>query len=74
MSRPLICEPGLVKRWREGDRRPAACVSDNACFTPGLEGRGIYCVTVAKKRSKAGQYSWRPTDNHCRFQLGRAEV
>lgn len=52
LSRPLICEPGLVKRWREGDRRPADCVSDNACFAPGLEGKGIYCVTMAKKRSK----------------------
>jgi 2,4-dienoyl-CoA reductase-like NADH-dependent reductase (Old Yellow Enzyme family) len=55
MSRPLICEPGLVKRWREGDRRPAECVSDNACFAPALEGKGIYCVTMAKKRSKTGQ-------------------
>jgi 2,4-dienoyl-CoA reductase-like NADH-dependent reductase (Old Yellow Enzyme family) len=52
MSRPLICEPELVKRWREGDRRKAECVSDNACFAPGLDGRGIYCVTMAKKRSK----------------------
>ncbi len=52
MSRPLICEPGLVKRWREGDRRKAACVSDNACFAPAFDGRGIYCVTLAKKRSK----------------------
>jgi 2,4-dienoyl-CoA reductase-like NADH-dependent reductase (Old Yellow Enzyme family) len=51
MSRPLICEPGLVKRWREGDRRTAECLSDNACFAPGLEGKGIYCVTMAKKRS-----------------------
>jgi 2,4-dienoyl-CoA reductase-like NADH-dependent reductase (Old Yellow Enzyme family) len=55
MSRPLICEPGLVKRWREGDRRPAECVSDNACFAPALEGKGVYCVTMAKKRSKAGR-------------------
>jgi 2,4-dienoyl-CoA reductase-like NADH-dependent reductase (Old Yellow Enzyme family) len=55
MSRPLICEPGLVKRWREGDRRKAECVSDNACFAPGLDGRGIYCVTMAKKRSKTDQ-------------------
>jgi 2,4-dienoyl-CoA reductase-like NADH-dependent reductase (Old Yellow Enzyme family) len=55
MSRPLICEPGLVKRWREGDRRTAECLSDNACFAPGLEGKGIYCVTMAKKRSKAGK-------------------
>jgi len=52
MSRPLICEPGLVKRWREGDRRKAECVSDNACFAPAFDGRGIYCVTLAQKRSK----------------------
>jgi 2,4-dienoyl-CoA reductase-like NADH-dependent reductase (Old Yellow Enzyme family) len=53
LSRPLICEPGLVKRWREGDRRPAACVSDNACFGPALDGTGLYCVTMAKKRSSS---------------------
>ena len=55
LSRPLICEPGLVKRWREGDRRKSDCVSDNACFAPGLNGIGVYCVTMAKKRSKAGK-------------------
>ena len=49
MSRPCICEPGLVKRWREGDRRKAECVSDNACFAPAMDGRGLYCVTMAKK-------------------------
>jgi len=52
MSRPLICEPGLVKRWREGDRRQAACVSDNACFAPAFAGKGVYCVTMAKKKGK----------------------
>jgi 2,4-dienoyl-CoA reductase-like NADH-dependent reductase (Old Yellow Enzyme family) len=55
MSRPLICEPGLVKRWREGDRRPAECVSDNACFAPAMDGRGLYCVTMAKKRNPTSQ-------------------
>jgi 2,4-dienoyl-CoA reductase-like NADH-dependent reductase (Old Yellow Enzyme family) len=55
MSRPLICEPGLVRRWREGDLRPAECVSDNACFAPASDGRGLYCVTMEKKRSKAGR-------------------
>ena len=55
MSRPLICEPRLIKRWRSGDRRAAECVSDNACFAPASDGRGIYCVTMAKKRSKARQ-------------------
>ena len=55
MSRPLICEPSLVKRWREGDRRPSACASDNACFAPASDGRGLYCVTMASKRAKAGR-------------------
>jgi 2,4-dienoyl-CoA reductase-like NADH-dependent reductase (Old Yellow Enzyme family) len=51
LSRPFICEPGLIKRWREGDRRKSECVSDNACFGPALAGMGIYCVTMAKQRS-----------------------
>ena len=55
LSRPLICEPWLVKRWREGDRRKAECVSDNACFAPAFDGQGIYCVTMAQKRSKTSE-------------------
>jgi 2,4-dienoyl-CoA reductase-like NADH-dependent reductase (Old Yellow Enzyme family) len=55
LSRPLICEPGLVKRWREGDRRKSECVSDNACFGPALDGTGLYCVTMAKQRSQPSQ-------------------
>jgi 2,4-dienoyl-CoA reductase-like NADH-dependent reductase (Old Yellow Enzyme family) len=53
MSRPLICEPSLIQRWRKGDRRTSECVSDNACFAPASDGRGVYCVTMAKKRGKA---------------------
>jgi 2,4-dienoyl-CoA reductase-like NADH-dependent reductase (Old Yellow Enzyme family) len=53
LCRPLICEPGLVKRWREGDHRKSECVSDNACFAPASDGTGVYCVTMDKKRSKA---------------------
>jgi 2,4-dienoyl-CoA reductase-like NADH-dependent reductase (Old Yellow Enzyme family) len=52
LARPLICESGLVKRWREGDFRKAECVSDNECFGPASDGRGVYCVTMEKKRSK----------------------
>lgn len=55
LSRPLICEPALIKRWREGDRRKSDCLSDNACFAPALNGEGIYCVTLAKKRSNPSQ-------------------
>lgn len=53
MGRPLICEPGLIKRWREGDRRKAECISCNSCFGPPSEGKGFYCVTLAKKQGKA---------------------
>lgn len=52
MSRPLIREPDLVKRWQQGDRRKAACISDNLCFTPGFEGRGVSCVTRQKTGGK----------------------
>jgi 2,4-dienoyl-CoA reductase-like NADH-dependent reductase (Old Yellow Enzyme family) len=48
MSRPLIREPDLIRRWQSGDRRPAACLSDNQCFAPGMVGEGIYCVTARK--------------------------
>lgn len=45
MSRCLIREPDLIKRWEKGDLRSAECKSDNLCFSPGFEGRGVYCVT-----------------------------
>jgi len=50
MSRPFIREPDLINRWRSGDRRKAKCVSDNLCFKPGLEGRGICCVTEEREK------------------------
>lgn len=49
MSRPFIREPGLINRWKTGDRRRAECISDNLCFKPGFEGHGIYCVTSKEK-------------------------
>lgn len=44
LSRPLIREPDLPKRWFEGDEANARCISCNGCFKPGLKGGGIYCV------------------------------
>lgn len=46
LCRPLIREPGLIKRWKSGDLRKSECISDNACFQPGMEGKGVYCVHV----------------------------
>lgn len=52
MSRPFIREPDLVNRWKDGDRRRAACKSDNLCFHPGFEGKGVYCVTREMEENK----------------------
>lgn len=57
LGRPLISEPGLVKRWREGDRRKSDCGSCNSCFAPASDGRGVYCVTMQKKRDKSRKQS-----------------
>ncbi len=48
MSRPFIREPALVNRWRQGDLRPAACLSDNLCFGPARAGEGIFCVVARR--------------------------
>jgi 2,4-dienoyl-CoA reductase-like NADH-dependent reductase (Old Yellow Enzyme family) len=59
MARPFIREPQLPNRWRSGDRAPAACISCNKCFVPGLKEGGIYCVAEKKekaKKDKAGSH------------------
>lgn len=53
MSRPFIREPGLINRWKSGDRCPAACLSDSKCFSPALKGEGLYCVI--EKREPHGK-------------------
>jgi 2,4-dienoyl-CoA reductase-like NADH-dependent reductase (Old Yellow Enzyme family) len=44
MCRPFIREPGLINRWRSGDLRKAACISDSGCLKLAGAGEGIYCV------------------------------
>jgi 2,4-dienoyl-CoA reductase-like NADH-dependent reductase (Old Yellow Enzyme family) len=52
MSRPFIREPALVNRWKAGDHGRATCKSDNLCFGPGVQGKGIYCVTEEMEKAK----------------------
>ncbi|MDC0359070.1 NADH:flavin oxidoreductase [Oligoflexia bacterium] len=52
-SRPLIREPDMFSRWRQGDRTRADCKSCNNCFKPGREEGGIYCVNERKEQVEA---------------------
>ncbi len=51
LSRPLIREPELVKRWKNGDRRDAECTACNGCFNP----RGTQCFFTLGEEERAGQ-------------------
>jgi 2,4-dienoyl-CoA reductase-like NADH-dependent reductase (Old Yellow Enzyme family) len=44
LSRPLIREPDLVKRFRLGEVEKSECISCNKCFNP----RGIKCGDLAR--------------------------
>jgi 2,4-dienoyl-CoA reductase-like NADH-dependent reductase (Old Yellow Enzyme family) len=46
LCRPLIREPDLVKKWKSGNLKKSDCISDSACFQPGIEGKGVHCVHV----------------------------
>jgi 2,4-dienoyl-CoA reductase-like NADH-dependent reductase (Old Yellow Enzyme family) len=51
MARPLIREPGLVRRWRKGDQKKAKCISCNQCFGAGMSPEGIYCVVERRAKT-----------------------
>jgi 2,4-dienoyl-CoA reductase-like NADH-dependent reductase (Old Yellow Enzyme family) len=46
MCRPFICEPDLIKRWENGDDRPAVCLSCNQCVEQIKEGFGPNCAPL----------------------------
>jgi 2,4-dienoyl-CoA reductase-like NADH-dependent reductase (Old Yellow Enzyme family) len=48
MSRPLIRQPDLPNRWRDGtaDNR-ATCISCNGCFNAIMQGKTAYCIQDA---------------------------
>jgi len=52
LSRPLIREPQLVRRWREGDSVQSTCIHCNQCFVPARSGEGMYCVTERRLQRK----------------------
>ena len=52
LCRPLIREPDLINRWKQGDTSKATCLSGNLCFKPTRAGQGLYCVTEKRLRNK----------------------
>ena len=50
ISRPLIREPDLIKRWKNGDTRPATCISCGKClWNPDVNGKNrVYCPQLEK--------------------------
>ncbi len=53
LSRPLICEPDLIKQWKNGNRKKASCISCNKCFIPAMSGKGLYCPVKEKIKRQA---------------------
>ena len=51
LSRPLIYEPDLPNRWKNGDLSPAKCISCNGCYMTMQVGP-VYCVTKRRLEKK----------------------
>jgi 2,4-dienoyl-CoA reductase-like NADH-dependent reductase (Old Yellow Enzyme family) len=53
LSRPLIREPRLVKRWAGGDRSKATCISCNQCFATLLLEEALHCAAEKKEERRS---------------------
>jgi 2,4-dienoyl-CoA reductase-like NADH-dependent reductase (Old Yellow Enzyme family) len=54
MSRPLIYEPDLPNRWKNGDLSPVLCTSCNECYRTIYSGP-LYCAVKMKLEKKRQQ-------------------
>lgn len=52
LSRPFIREPHLAQRWRDGDLKPAACISCNKCLDLIVD-RGLGCIFHKAARGRS---------------------
>lgn len=51
-GRPLIAEPGLIRRWQSGNHNAAACISCNRCYVPLQAGQGVSCVVASERHQR----------------------
>lgn len=52
LCRPLIREPSLIRRWLEGDRRPAICISCAKCMALCRRGEPLECGEELRLRTR----------------------
>jgi 2,4-dienoyl-CoA reductase-like NADH-dependent reductase (Old Yellow Enzyme family) len=57
LCRPLIREPFLPLRWKNGDLTSAKCISCNQCFQTIFpkESTGLECMVERRKKEKKGE-------------------
>jgi 2,4-dienoyl-CoA reductase-like NADH-dependent reductase (Old Yellow Enzyme family) len=51
-GRPLISEPGLIRRWQTDNRNVSACISCNRCYVPLQAGQGVSCVVASERHQR----------------------
>lgn len=52
LSRPLLSEPHLIKRWKEGDRAAAECEGCSKCRSR----RGNFCVVNKERKRQIARF------------------
>ncbi len=52
LSRPLVREPDLIRRWQQGEPVRPACISCNKCLEALREGQPLHCVLAARERAQ----------------------
>ncbi|MCP4114440.1 MAG: NADH:flavin oxidoreductase [Desulfobacteraceae bacterium] len=52
LSRPLVRQPDLIRRWKKDPAEKASCLACNRCFEPLMDGTGLRCMLDEKKVHK----------------------
>lgn len=50
LCRPLITEPGLIRKWEQDPKKIPRCVHCNQCLEELHHGFPLHCVTFRGKR------------------------
>lgn len=64
MSRPFICEPDLIVRWKNRKQNYSSCNSDNLCYLPVHAGKGLYCLTQVRGKNQGKRLKRPPLPRH----------